>query len=201
MARIRTFIAVDIDPAVRDRAAALQEKLASADSGVKWVEPESMHITLLFLGDVPELDLVPICRSVIAGAQDVAPFTMAINGLGAFPNSRRPKVLWAGITEGADSLRLLHQTIETPLLETGCYRQEERGYNPHLTLGRLNAEDRTDAWAKILTNHADWEGGITQVTEVLVMRSELRRDGPVYSIMGRGKLKGVPVDVDEDEEE
>ncbi len=197
MARIRTFIAVDIDPAVRERAAALQEKLGRSAGGVKWVEPESMHITLLFLGEVDELDIVPICRGVIEGAKQISPFAMELKGLSAFPTPRRPKILWTGVTEGKESLKAVHQSLEVPLLELGCYRREERAYHPHLTLGRLNKEDRAGEWGRIITGHADWDGGITHVNEVLVMRSEPGREGPVYSVMGRGKLKGVPADEEE----
>ena len=197
MARIRTFIAVAIDSAVRARVAALQEKLARSTTDIKWVEPDSMHITLLFLGEVAELDTVPICRIVAERAQKIAPFAMEVNGLGAFPTPRRPKILWTGVDAGAESLKALHQRLEAPLLELGCYRREERPYHPHLTLGRLNREDRGSDWGPILAKHADWEGGLTDVTEVLVMRSDLHRAGPVYSVMGRGKLKGIPADEDE----
>jgi 2'-5' RNA ligase len=197
MARIRTFIAIDIDPAVRDRATALQEKLARSAADVKWVEPESMHITLLFLGEVAVLDLVPICRIVARGARDLPPFQFTVAGLGAFPNPRRPKVLWAGVTDGSDTLQELHERLEGPLLELGCYRREERAYNPHLTLGRINRDDDEGAWGPILSGHSDWDGGTTNVSEILVMSSELRRDGPIYTVVGRGKLKGVPADEEE----
>jgi 2'-5' RNA ligase len=191
MARIRTFIAVDIDEAVRRRATSLQEKLARAAPGVKWTDPTSMHITLLFLGEVDELDVVSICRVVGERARELPPFTMEAAGLGAFPTPRRPKILWAGIAEGADELRRVHAALEAPLLELGCYRREERAYSPHLTLGRLSQEDRAGAWGPLLAKHADWRGGATRVDEVLVMRSELLRDGPTYTVMGRARLKGM----------
>lgn len=197
MARIRTFIAVDIDQAVRDRAITLQEKLARSAAYVKWVDPDSMHMTLLFLGEVPQLDLVPICRVVSNGVKDLPPFNYTVAGLGAFPTPRRPKVLWAGVTDGSEALQELHERLETPLLELGCYRREERAYNPHLTLGRVNRDNESGPWDRILTDHADWDGGTTSVSEVLVMSSELRRDGPVYTVVGRGKLKGVPADDEE----
>lgn len=197
MARIRTFIAVEIDDAVRQRAVALQEKLGHLAPGVKWVEAESMHITLHFLGEVNQLDVVPITRIVKDQVKRLPPFTIEFNGIGAFPTIRRPKILWVGMTEGVDELKLLHSRLEAPLIERGGYRREDRGYSPHLTLGRLSQEDRAEDWGPILAAHADWDGGTTQVTEVLVMRSELQRDGPVYTVMGRGKLAGVPAEKEE----
>jgi 2'-5' RNA ligase len=191
MARIRTFIAVDIDEAVRRRAVALQEKLGREARGVKWVNQASMHVTLLFLGEVEELEVVPICRVVAERAAELPTFNLEVAGLGAFPTPRRPKILWIGIKNGLEELKRLHAALEEPLLELGCYRREERAYSPHLTLGRLTQEDRSGAWGPILTKHADWQGGETRVGEVLVMRSELGRGGPVYSVMGRAELEGL----------
>jgi 2'-5' RNA ligase len=87
---------------------------------------------------------------------------------------------------------MIHAALEPALMELGCYRREERAYTPHLTLGRINREDTAGTWGPIITKHADWEGGDTMVDEVLVMSSELSRGGPVYSIMARAPLRGVP---------
>jgi 2'-5' RNA ligase len=188
MARIRTFIAVDLAAGVKDRLITLQDQLGRAGSGVKWTRPENLHLTLLFLGEVGELEVVSICRVVQQRARRHAPFALEVAGLGAFPNTRRPKILWAGITEGATVLRALHADLEEGLLELGCYRREDREYAPHLTLGRLSHDDRTEEWAQALAKQAGWTGGTTQVDEVLVMASEMRRGGPEYSVLGRGSL-------------
>jgi len=190
MARIRTFIAVDLADGVKDRLIAVQEKLGQNGAGVKWVPRQNLHLTLLFLGEVEQLDVVQICRVVQARSRKHAPFTLATSGLGAFPNARRPKILWAGLTDGLTELRKLHADLEGGLLELGCYRREDREYSPHLTLGRLSHEDRADEWASILAKHADWQGGSSPVDEVLVMSSEMRRDGPEYAVMGRAPLGG-----------
>jgi 2'-5' RNA ligase len=189
MARIRTFIAVDVSEGVKDRLTGLQEKLAPEVGEVKWVRPESMHLTLLFLGEVAELDVVQICRTVTKRARKHERFSLEVQGLGAFPNVRRPKILWAGLSEGVPELRALHADLEEGLLELGCYRREDREYSPHLTLGRLNREG-SDDWGGIFTKFADWPGGTSNVDEVLVMSSEMRRDGPEYSVMGRAPLGG-----------
>jgi len=188
MARIRTFIAVDLAAGVKERLTALQEQLGRSGSGVKWTRAENLHLTLLFLGEVDELDVVAICRLVQQRARRHAPFALEVAGLGAFPNLRRPKVLWAGIAEGVADLCALHADLETGLLELGCYRREDREYTPHLTLGRLSHDDRADEWAPILTKHIDWRGGTSPVDEVLVMASEMRNGGPEYSVLGRGPL-------------
>ena len=200
MARIRTFLAVEVADAVRRGVVALQHTLGRAAPGVKWVEEESLHLTLHFLGEIPELDVVGVCRAAAKVAGRVPPFSLDIKGVGCFPNARRPKILWAGVGDGGEQLKQLHDELEDPLLDIGCYRREDRDYTPHLTLGRLTQEDREEAWGPILAKHAEWSGGETQVREVLVMSSELRRDRPVYTVMSRARLAGVPTPPDDDEE-
>jgi 2'-5' RNA ligase len=188
MARIRTFVAVNLAAGVKDRLTAIQKQLAEHHGEVKWVRLENMHLTLLFLGEVEQLDVVEICRVVQARSRKHKPFTLEVQGLGAFPNTRRPKILWAGITDGVEALRRLHADLEEGLLDLGCYRREDREYAPHLTLGRLNRDEGAESWAPVLATHAGWQGGTSPVDEVLVMSSEMRRDGPEYSVMGRAPL-------------
>jgi 2'-5' RNA ligase len=188
MARIRTFIAVGLDKSVRDRVLALQEALAGSDADVKWVEPANLHVTLLFLGEVDDRDLVSVCRVVAECSGRLLPFTMNVQGAGCFPNRRRPRTLWVGIGAGTQELVVLHDALEPPLLALGCYRREERQYTPHVTLGRMKGEQPGDDLAGALAKHAGWRCGEMPVREVLVMSSELAPQGPVYTVMGRGKL-------------
>ncbi len=190
MSRTRTFIGIDIGDGVRGNAVALQEALAKTAAGVTWATPESMHVTLLFLGEVDDRDLHPVCKAVKAVAAGEPPFTLHVSGVGAFPTPRRPKVLWAGVTAGADALRRLNAALEEKMLGLGGYRTEERGYTPHLTLGRVRAEADGDAVAGEVQKRLAWNGGRVAVGEVLVYSSEAERDGPVYTVIGRAPLAG-----------
>ena len=173
MARVRTFIAVDLGPNIRERLLDLQETLAREIPDVKWVEAENMHLTLLFLGEVDERDLLPVCRCVSKGAENYAPFSLELRGLGCFPNPRRPRVIWAGIQEGAAELVAIHDDLETPLLEQGCYRREERKFTPHVTMGRTTNDLAAEPLARLMPKYQNWSGGFAAVKEVLVMSSEL----------------------------
>ena len=188
MARIRTFLAIDLGKKIRDRLVSFQENLAADAPDVKWVEPDNMHLTLFFLGEVDQREIIDICRAAQKAIGEMRSFTVNIEGTGCFPNMRRPHVLWVGVGEGADEVRAVHDAIETPLLDLGCYRREARAYTPHVTLGRVKGEEPNDALAKALTKHQTWSAGETLVREVHVMSSELTRDGPVYTVMGRAKL-------------
>jgi RNA 2',3'-cyclic 3'-phosphodiesterase len=190
MPRTRTFIAVDLSADIRGAAVVLQQGLAKSGAEVKWSSPETMHVTLLFLGEVDDRELHSVCRAVKEVAATEPAFPLRVSGVGAFPTPRRPKILWAGITEGADELRRLYGKLEEKLLDLGCYRKEERGYTPHLTLGRVKSEADGFILARELPKLQAWDGGRTVVDEVLVYGSVLQKDGPEYTVLGRGELAG-----------
>lgn len=188
MARTRTFIGIDIGDGIRASAVALQKELAKAGAQVKWAAPESLHVTLLFLGEVDDRELHPVCKAVAAVAAGEPAFALRVGGVGAFPNARRPKVVWGGVTDGADALQRLNAALEEEMLELGCYRTEERGYTPHLTLGRVKGDADSALLAGELPKRLNWDGGRFAVDEVLVFSSEMDATGPVYTVIGRAPL-------------
>src|SRR5258708_1768818 len=113
MSRIRTFIGIDTGKQIRDRLIALQELLTRTDAEVKWVEPENLHVTLLFLGEVDMRTVPDVCK-------------VGVETVGCFANMRGPRVVWAGVKEGLQAVCDLHDSLEEPLLELGCYRREGR---------------------------------------------------------------------------
>jgi 2'-5' RNA ligase len=185
---MRTFIAVDLSPHVRSRVASFRDDLAEAVTGVKWVEPENLHVTLLFLGEVDDREVLAVCRRVSDVAAKHTSFAISVERFGCFPTPRRPRVLWVGIDEGADRLVGLHDEIETALAEQGGYRREERAYTPHITLGRVSGAGPGEALAPLLLKHAGWDGGSMPVTELHVLSSTLTHDGPEYAVLSRAKL-------------
>ncbi|MBI3822793.1 MAG: RNA 2',3'-cyclic phosphodiesterase [Planctomycetes bacterium] len=188
MARIRTFLGIDVGEAIRDRLVSLQQELTAVAEDVKWVEPENLHITLLFLGEVAQRETLDICRAAQKAVAKMPAFSISVEGAGCFPNPRRPRTLWVGVGEGADEVGAVHDAIEAPLLDMGSYRRETRAYVPHVTLGRVKGDQPTDALAKELAKHRTWSAGTITVHEVHVMSSELTPAGPVYTVLGRAKL-------------
>ncbi|MFL5331460.1 MAG: RNA 2',3'-cyclic phosphodiesterase [Gemmataceae bacterium] len=190
--RLRTFISVDVERFTRDRLEGLQSQLAATTSGVRWTEPDNLHITLLFLGEVDVRESPRICKAVEEAVKPLAPFEFDVAGLGAFPTTRRPRILIAKIDQGADSLKAVHDAIEPAVLELGGYRREDRPFTPHVTLGRVSKDSDGDAIAGALAKFAAWTGGQTRVKEVHVMTSQLHPDGPEYTLLSRAKLQGKP---------
>jgi 2'-5' RNA ligase len=186
--RLRTFVAVPVDRFTHDRLVGLQKRLADTGVPVKWVEPDNLHITLLFLGEVDAREVPAVCTAVGEACRRVRPFAITLAGAGAFPTPRRPRTLIVHVTEGAAELVALHDAVEAPLLELGCYRREERAYKPHLTLGRVKGQD-AEPLAAAVKQFEGWQGGQSRVDEVLVMSSELRQHGPEYTVLCRARLR------------
>ncbi|HEV3142435.1 MAG TPA: RNA 2',3'-cyclic phosphodiesterase [Gemmataceae bacterium] len=185
---MRTFIGVPLTPTIRAKLVALQEDLAESSVAVKWVEPENLHVTMLFLGEVDSREVLTVCKTVEEVVAMMDPFSMRVAGVGCFPNLRRPRTIWAGIEQGSQELTELHDALEAPLMEQGCYRREDRAFTPHITLGRVRGESNTRALVEALSQQADWFAGQMTVTEIHVMSSELTKDGPAYTVMSRARL-------------
>ncbi len=188
MARLRTFVALDLGDLIRGRLVDLQEKLAEPESEVKWVEEDNLHLTLLFLGEVDQRAIHDVCLAVNRAVRVVPAFTIAVEGVGCFPNIRRPRVLWAGVSTGAENVIALHEALEPSLLELGCYRREDRKFTPHVTLGRLRGSEPPPHLEKKLARNESFHGGETTVEKVHVMASELTPQGPRYTVLSRAPL-------------
>jgi 2'-5' RNA ligase len=188
MARLRTFIAINLDTTIRDRCLALQDTLARSGAELKWVEKENIHLTLLFLGEVEDRGLPALCRAVAEECAAHKAFPLSVETVGCFPNPRRPRIVWVGVGAGAAEAIALHDALEPPLMELGCYRREARAYTPHITLGRIKGEEPSEGLAMQLAKQAKWRGGDTMVRDVHVFSSELTPRGPIYTVLSRAKL-------------
>ena len=185
--RIRTFIAVGIPAAIREQLGELQQSLAPHAEDVKWVDPDKVHLTIKFLGEVDERDIYEVCKRVgeVAGAW--VAFECSVARAGAFPNATRPRVIWAGVSSGAAELTEIHDALDDALGELG-YPLENRSFTPHFTIGRVRRTAPNPKLRAAVDSLADWQAGSFRVSEILVMASDLSSDGPTYSVMGRGRL-------------
>jgi 2'-5' RNA ligase len=188
--RIRTFIGIEVVSAVRQQLVELQDRLRAVSGEVKWVEPENLHLTLKFLGDVDEQDLYAVCKTADEAVSGQEPFEMTVAGVGAFPNAGRPRTIWAGVTQGSREAIAMQANLERLFAKQG-YPREDRRYTPHLTLGRSRHGRPNPDLAGLIQQLADWQAGPTSVSEILVMASQLTPNGPIYSIMGRGRLRAA----------
>jgi RNA 2',3'-cyclic 3'-phosphodiesterase len=192
MPRIRTFIAVEMSPSVIGRAGDLIDKLRVAAAEVNWVRPQQMHLTLKFLGDVPDTDTPDICRVVSEVAAGFEPFEITCRRAGAFPNVREPRTLWIGIEDGADELKRLAAAIDDALNRELGYAKEQRAFQPHLTIGRVKRElpGGRGELTQLLVKYAEFDADLVVIDEVVTFASFLGRQGPSHNALGHSPLGG-----------
>ena len=184
----RTFIGLPIPEAVVGKLALLQEQLGRQVPGVRWSEPAGFHVTLNFLGDVIDTDLHAVCKAAVEVIRATPAFDVSVQGVGAFPNPSRPRVIWSGIDQGGDSLASLHHDLATAVAEVG-YRSDEGRFNPHLTLGRFkNVRGAAPDLTTIVEANRGWIGGSFRAKEMIVYASNLGPDGPSYTALSRAPL-------------
>jgi 2'-5' RNA ligase len=184
---LRTFIAVVATDEIRRAAAKLASLLQSAASDVKWVEPENLHWTLQFLGDVEQLEIPALCAAVAAAALEIDCFDLEARGAGAFPGPDRPRTLWLGAGGGAQAMVALHSALQRKLDKLG-YRAEHRRFVPHLTLGRAGRNSPPRPLIRELAGLSEFDGGSMLVDEVTVFASKLTPEGPRYDLLARAPL-------------
>lgn len=187
---IRTFVAVTISPALKGKIGELLTELALPQYDVKWVRPENLHLTLKFLGNVEEERVDTIAEVIEEVARSSRPFRLHLGGLGAFPNRRRPRVIWAGMTEGGRRLDQIAARLETGLGPLG-FAQEKRRFSAHLTLGRTRSAKGLNELVRRIDQYSDFELGEMQVEDISLFASDLRPAGPIYTglykaTLGRG---------------
>ncbi len=190
---VRAFIAVPVDIKTVKLVSDLQETLKKSDADIKWVNPKNLHLTLLFLGDVME-DKLPDYYRVLEDCVHVSSFHLSFQGLGAFPDVKRPRVLWIGVKEGKDEMLQLAHLVKTSLWKAGFLEEKElkQKYSPHLTIGRVKSRDNLPELIKQAKDNQDFCIGPQKISEIHFIKSQLARSGPIYSVLKKIQLKGLP---------
>lgn len=189
---IRSFIALDLFESTKESLLNVRRRLQKEIPAdwVRWSRPASIHLTLKFLGDVAEKDMPGIKEALAQVALRHTPFKFVVAHLGCFPNLKRPRVVWVGVQETTGALVALQQDVEKSLQPLG-FKAERRRYHPHLTLGRtrrgvVSAEKRR--LGEIIDNTDIGEVNQVDVEGLKLMRSDLRPDGAVYTVLAEFEL-------------
>lgn len=184
MERVRCFVAIELPQSVQECLGDIQRELRTGPRNiVKWVNPTQIHITLKFLGHVDASMLTAIEAGLAEVGRAARPFDLGIARLGAFPNPRRPRVVWVGIEQGGEELKSLQGAVEDALPGLG-FAREQRPFSPHLTLGRVRetaSPSQIQELAQRLSSVSVPVLGSTTITSLTFMRSQLTPNGPIYS--------------------
>lgn len=192
MEQIRSFIAVALPQKIKVELGQLEDRLAAGShSPVKWVDPNSMHLTLKFLGNISPGMTGRITTVIEESARQTPPLNLQVAGLGVFPNPRRVQIVWVGLTGEIDKLGQLQKRIESGLVPLG-FKAESRSFTPHLTLARVRdraAPDERQALGQLINSTSFTTDFKFKVDAVHLMRSQLTREGPIYSRISSVILK------------
>jgi 2'-5' RNA ligase len=185
-AAIRTFIAIELDASARRGVVAATRALREQLGGgrVRWARPETLHVTLRFLGDIEPSRVPSLAAALRAELCSVAPFELGIGDFGAFPSLRRPQVIYLEVGP-PELLAALAGAVDRGVVRAG-FPSESRSYRPHLTLGRVRRGNREPVTASV-TAPAE----VLVVDEITVFRSELARSGATHTPLERIALGGT----------
>lgn len=184
---MRCFLAIELPQAVHDRLAELQKRLAVLDRLVRWTRVEQIHLTLKFLGDVPDRQAAAVCVAARKVAERFEPFDLDIRGTGCFPLGGPARIVWAGLADPPASLLECQEACEETYAALG-FKPEKRMFKPHLTIGRVRDGADSRQVRAAVQAQADFAAGRCRVTELVMFQSVLRPSGPIYTAIARAPL-------------
>ncbi|MCA1813109.1 MAG: RNA 2',3'-cyclic phosphodiesterase [Halobacteriales archaeon] len=182
----RGFIAVEVP--VLPPVQRVQDQLRHSGADLKLVEGQNTHVTLKFLGDTPVSFLEKIEAGMKHATKGIAPFEMTVRGVGAFPSAQSASVVWAGL-EHAEPLSTMARKLEEEMYRL-AFPRERRDFTPHITLARVRSPRGRERLAAVLGDHAGEDFGKVKVDKLMLLRSDLAREGPHYSHVRTVPLEG-----------
>ena len=187
---MRVFIATDINEQIREALGLLQgqlqDKVDLRKGDVKWVNPDNIHLTLKFLGQIDDEAVVEVCNIVKKVVSKHSSFELAVETVGSF-GGKSARVLWVGTTQVSDNLAELQSDFEEQLAVAG-WPKDSRKFSAHLTLCRIKNSKAGIKLAQVSKEYKDFKLGSIMVDSVSVYQSQLTSDGPIYTILGNYEL-------------
>lgn len=184
---IRAFIAVELPEEIHKNLKKLQNDMKDSMPDVRWTKYGNIHLTLKFLGDTKVSKIEAINKAIQDITDRFSPYVVSLAGIGAFPNSRKPSVVWTGIKKGADEMIRLVNEVESSMEKFG-FPREKRPFRPHLTIGRVREINHPSAMTKALENPTVGEIGEFTVDKVSLIKSQLDPAGSIYTTLSEAKF-------------
>jgi 2'-5' RNA ligase len=195
MDKIRSFIAIELPAELKLYLANLQAKLkADNQPHIKWTNPDGIHLTLKFLGDIETSMIEPITQAMTDAAHKTSSFKLGVQQPGAFPSLQRVQVVWVGLGGEVDKLKQLHKLLDINLARLG-FTAEQRPFKAHLTLARLGNEvsaDERQQFGELVAATRLEAGQNIKVDSINLIKSQLTRGGAIYSRISSAELSEEP---------
>jgi len=188
---MRTFVSVEIPGKIKNNINKMIVKMKrrlKAGEQVKWVDKNNLHITLKFIGWIEDGKIEKMTDSLANSVKDFGAIKVSIAGLGVFPDERHPRVVWAGIDEGWDRIKQLSERIEDRLSKESYGKRENREFSPHLTIGRIKEKIDPETLCGLIEKNKKERYGSFAAKNISLMKSTLRRSGPIYEEIEQIKL-------------
>jgi len=183
----RTFLALDLDDAIRRQLGDVQRELERVGAAVRWTEVGQIHVTLKFLGDVADEDLARVCEIAAKVAAGVESFDFMVTGVTSAPPTGQMRMVWVDIADPTGRMAELHRRLDDAYAELG-FRKETRRFRPHLTLGRVKSGRKVPELRRAIAAIAGRQFGNQPAERVTVYSSQLRPSGPIYTPLAEAPL-------------
>lgn len=184
---MRCFIAIELADEIKKQLVALERRNAPLDGSVRWMPSEQMHLTLKFLGEVPDANLPATCEAMTAVAAKYSPVNFSVRGAGCFPPGGAVRIFWVGIEEPTGTLGRLRNACEDAFASLG-FARERRSYNPHLTLARVKDPTNSLQIREAARKEANFDAGRQRADEIVLFQSILSPQGSTYVPLARASL-------------
>lgn len=185
---VRTFVALKISQEIKDKLVGVVDEIKQFHVKASWPRIENLHLTLKFLGPTEEEKIDEVKRALDPVAQNQAPFSVSLTGLGGFPNSKKPRIVWMGVSQGKEEMVQLAAAVETALEPLG-FNKEEREFHPHLTLGRIKFPKPNKELEAHFEKKSDSSFGEWKIGSLLFMKSTLHPEGAKYDVLHESNFK------------
>ena len=186
---IRSFLAIELPEAIRNKIDEIQGDLKSSHADVRWVSPEKIHLTLKFFGNIEEARVESIIKAIENPVRNTPAFTVKVRRIGTFPHWKDPRVIWMGLIDEKGILSPFQKELETELEGIG-FEPEARAFRPHLTLGRVNSSRGKEGLIRKMERYQEEDFGDFSVERIVLFKSDLRPAGPIYTLLREVRLGG-----------
>lgn len=177
---VRAFVGFFANKTIHEVSERLRKEVGYGITG-KWVEPQNLHITLQFLGDITEKQAIDVIKNLQELAKRNIPFKLTYKGLGVFPDIKRARVLWIGVSRGSEKLKNLAKSVERMNAKVGI-PPSSKSFVPHLTICRIKRYDRK-VLTHLLNKYRTIEFGEEEVKSIALISSTLTAVGPIYTVV------------------
>lgn len=190
----RIFVCIRVPEAIQQNLESIKSLVPASITHIRWTPPEQLHVTLRFMAALNTSQIQGVIEAAYSAGEQTQPFTVSIRGLGAFPSTQRPRVVWLGITQGSHALIRLHALLDARLARAGILPDRKEDFTPHLTVGRVASGRRPQELAELARDLARPSAASVfaefRANALSVMRSSLERGGAKHEQLYAGSFLG-----------